>query len=166
MRCATASVELDTVHRFRARDCAALTLRLREPRDRDDAIAIARQSPERGHVTVYPARRRRGPRWSWTISIGMRVGPDVDAAGLYVGLTRGRHHNLAITVPRNDEEATAQVAETMMRATTELTIQDAMRAAHAELRREAREREARASASWVTPNASPSRGGPARWSLL
>ena len=36
------------------------------------------------------------------------VGPDVDAAGLYVGLTRGRHQNVAITVARTDEEAIAQ----------------------------------------------------------
>lgn len=87
------------------------------------------------------------------------VGPDVDAAGLYVGLTRGRHQNIAITVARTDEEAIAQVGATMMRGTTELTIQDAMRAAEAELRRAARERELQASAPWTTPRSSPSRGG-------
>lgn len=69
------------------------------------------------------------------------VGPEVDAAGLYVGLTRGRHQNVAITVARTDEEATEQVGATMMRGTTELSIHDAMRAADAELRRAARDRE-------------------------
>ena len=68
------------------------------------------------------------------------VGPDVDAAGLYVGLTRGRHQNVVVAVAGSDEEAIAHIGATMMRGTTELTIQDAMRAADAELRRAAREK--------------------------
>ena len=281
VRFATASVELDTVHRFSNPEYAALTLRLRNPRDRDDALAIAGELLERGHVhrarsteeardamvAAYFEWHARGKRVAlvsgtnseadsindaiqqrrvdegeldatvlalgmgeqrilvgdtvqtrrndlrtgvenraqWVVR-GIRddvitlasvsdsgelsgvsreyalehlqlayastvhgiqgettdaavVGPDVDAAGLYVGLTRGRHQNIAMTVARTDEEAIAQVVATMMRGTTELTIQDAMRAAHAELRRAARERELQASAQWTTPSSSPSRGG-------
>ncbi|WP_082541312.1 ATP-dependent DNA helicase [Microbacterium sp. Root166] len=69
------------------------------------------------------------------------VGPDVDAAGLYVGLTRGRHHNEAICIATTDAAARASLAATMLRGTTELTIADSMRAADAQLRRAARERD-------------------------
>lgn len=68
------------------------------------------------------------------------VGPNVDAAGLYVGLTRGRHHNEAICVAKTDAAARVGVAATMLRGTTELTIDDSMRAADSELRRAARVR--------------------------
>ena len=70
------------------------------------------------------------------------VGPDVDAAGLYVGLTRGRVHNVSIVVARTDAAARECLAESMQRGTPELTMQDAARAAEAELRRAARNREA------------------------
>ncbi|MBN9178896.1 MAG: AAA family ATPase [Microbacterium sp.] len=70
------------------------------------------------------------------------VGPDVDAAGLYVGLTRGRIHNVAIVVARTDEDARECAARSMMRGTPELTMQDAVRAAEVERRRAARDREA------------------------
>lgn len=66
------------------------------------------------------------------------VGPDVDAAGLYVGLTRGRIHNIAITVARTDDAAREAVAQSMMRGTPELTMADAVRAAGAERQRAAR----------------------------
>ncbi|MFD0788948.1 AAA family ATPase [Microbacterium insulae] len=69
------------------------------------------------------------------------VGPDVDAAGLYVGLTRGRLHNVAIVVARTDAAARECLAESMQRGTPELTMQDAVRAAQAEVRRAARNRE-------------------------
>ncbi|MDN3496298.1 AAA family ATPase, partial [Planococcus sp. APC 4015] len=282
VRSATASVELDTVHRFSDPRYAALTLRLRNPRDRDDALTIAGELHERGHVQLvgsaeesrdamvaayfeWHARgkrvalvsgtnseadaindavqqrrvdageldatvlalgmgeqrilvgdtvqtRRNDPRAGvenraqWVVR-GIRddgitlvsasdsgelrgvsreyalehlqlsyastvhgiqgettdaavVGPGVDAAGLYVGLTRGRHQNTAITVARTDDEAIAQVGATLMRGTTELTIQDATRAAHAELRQAAREPEIQPSAPWSTPSTSVSRGGP------
>lgn len=281
VRFATASVELDTVHRFSDPEYAALTLRLRDPRDQDEALTIAGKLLERGHVhrarSAEEARdamvaayfewhargkrvalvsgtnieadsindaiqqrridqgeldatvlalgmgeqrilvgdtvqtRRNDPRtgvenraqwvvrgiWDDVITLasvsdsgelhgvsreyalehvqlayastvhGIQgettdaavVGPDVDAAGLYVGLTRGRHQNVAIKVARTDEEAIAQVGATMMHGTTELTIQDAMRAAHAEVRRAAREREHQTSGPWVTPGSSTSRGG-------
>lgn len=70
------------------------------------------------------------------------VGPDVDAAGLYVGLTRGRLHNVAIVVARTDAAVRECLAESMQRGTPELTMQDAVRAAEAEMRRAARSREA------------------------
>ena len=50
VRYATASVELDTVHRFSDPEYAALTLRLRNPRDRDEALKVAGELLERGHV--------------------------------------------------------------------------------------------------------------------
>lgn len=68
------------------------------------------------------------------------VGPDVDAAGLYVGLTRGRVHNVAIVVARTDAAARECLAESMQRGTAELTLQDAVRAAYAEMGRAARNR--------------------------
>lgn len=70
------------------------------------------------------------------------VGPDVDAAGLYVGLTRGRLSNIAIVVARTDAAARECLAESMQRGIPELTMQDAVRAAEAEVRRAARNREA------------------------
>lgn len=70
------------------------------------------------------------------------VGPDVDAAGLYVRLTRGRLSNVAIDVARTDAAARECLAESMQRGTPELTMQDAVRAAQAEVRRAARSREA------------------------
>ena len=69
------------------------------------------------------------------------VGPDVDAAGLYVGLTRGRLHNVAIVVARTDAAGRECLAESMQRGTPELTMQDAVRAAQAEMRRAARARD-------------------------
>lgn len=262
VRYATASVELDSVHRFSDPEYGALTLRLRNPRDLDDALTVAGELLERGHVrrvrsaeeardamvAVYLDGHTRGKRVALVsgtngeadaindaiqqhrvdageldptvLALGMGeqrilvgdtvqtrrndlrtgvenraqwvvrgisgdgitlvsasdsgdlrrvsldyalehvqlayastvhgiqgettdaavVGPDVDAAGLYVGLTRGRHQNVVLTVAGGDEEAVAHIGATMMRGTTELTIQDAMRAADAELRRAAREK--------------------------
>jgi hypothetical protein len=281
VRFATASVELDTVHRFSDPEYAALTLRLRNPRDRDDALIVARELLERGHVhrlrSTEEARdamvaayfewhargkrvalvtgsnreadaindaiqqrrvdggeldasvlalgmgeqrilagdivqtRRNDPRTGvenralWVVR-GIRddgitlasasdsgeirrvsreyalehlqlayastvhgiqgetvdaavVAPDVDAAGLYVGLTRGRHRNIAVTVARSDEEAIGNVSATMMRGTTELTIQDAMQAAKAEMRRAAREEALDPFARGMVNGRSSSRGG-------
>lgn len=66
------------------------------------------------------------------------VGPGVDASGLYVGMTRGRKHNTAVVIARNEDEAVAELASTMMRGTPEVAIDDSIRAAHAELGRAAR----------------------------
>lgn len=264
IRHANAAIELDTVHRFRDPDYAALTLRLRDAGDRERALTVAGELASRGHVERVDhhdvARERmidayfewhaRGKRvtlvsgtnaeadaindaiqqrrvdrgeldagvaaWGmgdqrilvgdtvqtrrndrlsgvenraqWVVrgigddyvrlaSVGDSgevgrvstgyarehlqlayastghgvqgdtadasvVGPDVDAAGLYVGLTRGRVHNVAIVVARTDAAACECLVESMQRGTPELTMQDALRAAEAEIRRAARNREA------------------------
>ncbi|WP_194384568.1 AAA family ATPase [Microbacterium luteum] len=49
-RRATAVVELTAVHRFRDPDYAALTLRMREPASRDDALAVASELDARGSI--------------------------------------------------------------------------------------------------------------------
>ncbi|WP_439593820.1 AAA family ATPase [Microbacterium sp.] len=63
------------------------------------------------------------------------VGPDVDAAGLYVGLTRGRTYNVAITIAHDHHHAVENVARSMLRGATEVTVEDSIRAARAELAR-------------------------------
>ena len=83
------------------------------------------------------------------------VGPDVDAAGLYVGLTRGRLHNEVVAVASTDRAAQGKVAASMLRGGTELTMQDAVRAADAELRRAAR---ARHGAAMAGPFVAPGSG--------
>ncbi|SDG79141.1 AAA family ATPase [Microbacterium pygmaeum] len=65
------------------------------------------------------------------------VGPGVDAAGLYVGMTRGRLANEVVVVARTDAAAREILAETMTRGIPEVTIADAMEAARTELRRAA-----------------------------
>jgi exodeoxyribonuclease V alpha subunit len=49
-RRATAVVELTAVHRFRDPDYAALTLRMREPSSRDEALAVAAELDARGEI--------------------------------------------------------------------------------------------------------------------
>ncbi|MGZ0712580.1 AAA family ATPase (plasmid) [Coraliomargarita sp. W4R53] len=66
------------------------------------------------------------------------VGPGVDASGLYVGMTRGRVHNEAIAISRTDAAARDHIADSMMRGTLEVSIDDSVRAAHVELGRAAR----------------------------
>ncbi|MFS0735290.1 AAA family ATPase [Microbacterium sp. 1P10UB] len=68
------------------------------------------------------------------------VGPDVTAAGLYVGLTRGRHHNTAVVIAHTNTAATDTLAATMTRGTTETSIDQSTNAVDAELRRAARGR--------------------------
>ncbi|WP_425840952.1 ATP-dependent DNA helicase [Microbacterium sp. PA5] len=50
IRHANAAVELDTVHRFRDPDYAALTLRLRDAGDRERALVVAGELAAHGHV--------------------------------------------------------------------------------------------------------------------
>lgn len=84
------------------------------------------------------------------------VGPDADAAGLYVGLTRGRMHNEVIAVAHTERAARANVAACMLRGSTELTMQDAVRAARAELARAARTRnETAAQGPFILPTSAP-----------
>ncbi|WP_239539363.1 AAA family ATPase [Microbacterium sp. B35-04] len=49
-RRATAVVELNAVHRFRDPDYAALTLRMREPASKEDALAVAADLDDRGFI--------------------------------------------------------------------------------------------------------------------
>lgn len=65
------------------------------------------------------------------------VGPDVTAAGLYVGLTRGRHHNTAVVIARSDTAASDSLAATMTRGSTETSIDQARQEVHRELRKAA-----------------------------
>ncbi|SDO32920.1 TrwC relaxase [Microbacterium sp. ru370.1] len=107
-----------------------------------DSGEVARVSSEyaREHLQLAYASTVHGVQGD-TADASM-VGPDVDAAGLYVGLTRGRLSNVAIVVARTDAAARECLAESMQRGTPELTMQDAVRAAEAEVRRAARNREA------------------------
>lgn len=65
------------------------------------------------------------------------VGPGVDAAGLYVGLTRGKAHNAAVLVAPTESSAKSQLVEMMQRETVEETIEKSRAAAQTELRRAA-----------------------------
>jgi hypothetical protein len=66
------------------------------------------------------------------------VGPGVDAAGLYVGLTRGKESNRAIVVSTSEASARVELAESMSRHNIEPTVEASRSAALAELRRSAR----------------------------
>jgi hypothetical protein len=65
------------------------------------------------------------------------VGPGVDAAGLYVGLTRGKQHNAAVLVAPTADSAKWQLVEMMQRPPVEETMGKSRAAAQAELRRAA-----------------------------
>ncbi|KQP67860.1 hypothetical protein ASF40_20100 [Microbacterium sp. Leaf288] len=66
------------------------------------------------------------------------VGPGVDASGLYVGMTRGRSHNVAIAIAGTDAAARDRIADSMLRGIPEVSIDDSFRAARTELSRAAR----------------------------
>lgn len=66
------------------------------------------------------------------------VGPDVDAAGLYVGLTRGRQHNHAIVIAASADTAREAIAATLARGVLEATVEDSRAAAQTDLQRAAR----------------------------
>jgi ATP-dependent exoDNAse (exonuclease V), alpha subunit - helicase superfamily I member len=65
------------------------------------------------------------------------VGPGVDAAGLYVGLTRGRVDNSVIVVAPTEVSAKSQLIEMMQRGTIEETLEASRVAARIELSRAA-----------------------------
>lgn len=82
------------------------------------------------HVHLAYAATVQGTQGETTdVSI---VGPGVDAAGLYVGLTRGRTENIAITIATNPATAEAALSTTMRRGIPELTISDSRTAAASE----------------------------------
>lgn len=70
---------------------------------------------------------------------GSIVGPGVDAAGLYVGLTRGKRVNEAFLVASDDATAERQLVESLRRGDLEASLQDNYRALHRELGISARE---------------------------
>jgi ATP-dependent exoDNAse (exonuclease V) alpha subunit len=78
------------------------------------------------------------------------VGPGVGAAGLYVGLTRGRDRNDVVLVAPTEPSAKTQLIEMMQRPDIEATLHDARAAAREELRRAARA----ATGPTATPNGS------------
>lgn len=65
------------------------------------------------------------------------VGPDVDAGGLNVGMTRGRRHNEVVLTAAAEEPARAELVEMMRRGHIEATLEDAREAARSELGRAA-----------------------------
>ena len=69
------------------------------------------------------------------------VGPGVDAAGLYVGMTRGRRHNESVVIAGNRSQAVDSIAESMRRGRVEITLDDSRAAAASELARAARTHE-------------------------
>jgi ATP-dependent exoDNAse (exonuclease V), alpha subunit - helicase superfamily I member len=66
------------------------------------------------------------------------VGPGVDAAGLYVGLTRGRQHNEVVVSSPTLKSARTELIETMQRSPIEETLDVSRTAARSELSRAAR----------------------------
>jgi exodeoxyribonuclease V alpha subunit len=273
------TVELTAIHRFRDPSYGALTLRLREPTDRADAVSVARELGATGHVDVvvteHEARERMVAAWLhhaargrrvalvtatnaeaqqineriqqerlgtgtitadriaigqdgqrlligdivqtrrndtdlgvdnralWTLTgitnRGVRltsltdsgdirmvdrdyaaehihlayastvhgiqgetvdrsyVGPGVDAAGLYVGMTRGRHSNKSITIARDLDQGVEQLADTMMRGRLEITLDDARRGALGERGRAARTPPDGLNAVWAVERAARDR---------
>lgn len=65
------------------------------------------------------------------------VGPGVDAAGLYVGLTRGTQHNAVVLVAPTEDSARSELVQMMQRSSVEETMEKSRAAASTELRRAA-----------------------------
>ena len=66
------------------------------------------------------------------------VGPGVNAAGLYVGMTRGRARNEALVVATESTSAAEVLADSMQRGLQEVSMADAVAGAGSELARAAR----------------------------
>lgn len=86
------------------------------------------------------------------------VGPNVDAAGLYVGLTRGRTRNQAIVIAHTHSASRQAIARSMLRGTLETTIEQSRRGVESELRRAAREPALDPAAPIALPTSGSSRG--------
>ncbi|KQR51315.1 hypothetical protein ASF88_19320 [Leifsonia sp. Leaf336] len=82
------------------------------------------------------------------------VGPGVDAAGLYVGLTRGRGRNEAVVIAGTTRTALTELAETMQRQPREETLEKSRIAARRELTRASRTDPTRASTASEAPSPS------------
>lgn len=61
------------------------------------------------------------------------VGPGVSAAGLYVGLTRGKRHNECVVVASNPAAAQRELVEQMMHGQTEATLDESREAVAREI---------------------------------
>ncbi|WES66023.1 AAA family ATPase [Microbacter sp. GSS18] len=111
------------------------TLELASPTDPADTRTVTRDYATE-HIHLAYASTVHGIQGETTdVSV---VGPGVDAAGLYVGMTRGRERNEAITIARTPAAARDALADSMMRGTPEVSIDDSIRAARTELNRAAR----------------------------
>ena len=85
------------------------------------------------------------------------VGPGVNAAGLYVGMTRGRARNEALVVATETSSAAEVLADSMQRGLQEVSMADAVAGAGAELSRAARipTTELETAATWDDRKARP-----------
>ncbi|MGB4778868.1 AAA family ATPase [Microbacterium sp.] len=114
----------------------ATTLTLQNPTDPLD-IRIVTPDYAADHLHLAYASTVHGVQGE-TTDLGV-VGPGVGAAGLYVGMTRGRHHNEAIVLVPPHQTPIEVLADVMMRGTPEITLDDSQRAACTELERAARD---------------------------
>jgi exodeoxyribonuclease V alpha subunit len=89
------------------------------------------------------------------------VMPDVDASGLYVGMTRGRDWNEVITLATTRAAQIDQLASTMMRSVSEASFDDVVSAARLDLNQAAKplppvaEQAAENAPRWDDRNARP-----------
>ena len=90
------------------------------------------------------------------------VAGGVDAAGLYVGMTRGRTHNEVVLTAGTIEQAKDELVATMRRGVPEVTVGESRQAAQTELSRAELSRAARTPidgvltcASWTESKAQP-----------
>lgn len=127
----------------------ASSLHLTAANDAADTRVVTRDYA-REHVQLAYATTVHGIQGETTDTA--LVGPGVDAAGLYVGMTRGRGQNHALVIATSETAARAKIAETLLRGTIEATIDDARTAARHEASRAARPRdrkEADPERAWV-----------------
>ncbi|MGA1828497.1 ATP-dependent DNA helicase, partial [Microbacterium sp.] len=119
-----------TIRRIRSSDVELVAL--------EDSGDVRRVSLEYAaeHIHLAYASTVHGIQGETTVA--SIVGPGVDASGLYVGMTRGRVHNEAIAMAGSAAAAQEQIADSMMRGMQEVSIDDSVRAARAELGRAAR----------------------------
>ncbi len=120
-----------TVHRIHAGE-----IELVSTTDRTDIRTVTAEYAA-AHVQLAYASTVHGIQGETTdLSI---VGPGVDAAGLYVGMTRGRIHNEAVAIVDWQRDAAQVIADAMLRGRPETTIEESRAAARRELARAARD---------------------------
>lgn len=109
------------------------------------SVSVVGDSTERRWITAEYAAEHAHLAYASTVH-GIQgetvdasiVGPGVDAAGLYVGLTRGKRWNEAIVVAGSPDAARDVLADAMRRGVPEPTIDESRQAAQIDLRRAAR----------------------------